>query len=115
MVRVQGLIDFPALRSIEKQVLAVVTSDGFLTTRLQGIEVKWSSAFADVALREGVLVIAVGRALDARDEKSGEAARWLERYLRSEERAAVDVGGGFAVTIVDSRRRRVLLLVDRFS
>ena len=52
------------------------------------------------------MALAAGRARDSTPAPPGEAARWIERYARLGDRAPVDVGGGFAVTILDLAQRR---------
>jgi asparagine synthase (glutamine-hydrolysing) len=84
--------------------------------RLPGVDLEWHVGFADVAMEDGVLALATGRARDSiASGTSGEARRWLERYAKRQLAAAEGVGGGFAVAIADLRLRRVMLLVDRFS
>jgi len=115
MYRLQGLVDFSALAAFPTGVLAVESHDAVRGLRAPGIELRWKPEFTDVAQGDGVLVMATGRARESAPRAQSEAARWLERYVRHGDRAPVDIGGGFAVVIVDTTRRRVLLVVDRFS
>jgi asparagine synthase (glutamine-hydrolysing) len=117
--RFQGLIEFSRLSRGLEQPLAVVQDDAFDHIELPGLTLRWNRAFVAVALDDGVLAVAAGRARDpggaAAPAGHGEAMRWIQRYRRLGERAATGVGGGFAVTIIDTREQRAVLLVDRFS
>jgi asparagine synthase (glutamine-hydrolysing) len=115
MFRYQGLIDFSTLGAISAGALPLELQGDLLHVGLPGIELRWKRGCADVALKDGVVALAAGRARDSLSAPTGEAARWIERYARLGERAPVDVGGGFAVTILDLAQRRALLFVDRFS
>jgi asparagine synthase (glutamine-hydrolysing) len=114
MLRYRGLIDFSALGAVPAQPLAVESERGSRCVRMPGLELRWNPDSADVALHEGAMALAAGRARPSAAE-SGEAERWLERYVRHGARAADEVGGGFAVVIVDFHKRHVLLFVDRFG
>jgi asparagine synthase (glutamine-hydrolysing) len=115
MFRYQGLIDFSTLGAISAGALPLELQGDLLDVSLPGIELRWKRGCADVALKDGVVALAAGRARDSTPAPPGEAARWIERYARLGDRAPVDVGGGFAVTILDLAQRRALLFVDRFS
>jgi asparagine synthase (glutamine-hydrolysing) len=116
MLHCQGVIDFAKL-GVPPERLPALGTDGDLTTvTLPGVDLRWNPSFADVALANGKLALAWGRARGAGESSPrGEAARWLERYARDGDRAAEKVGGGFAALILDFGERKALLLVDRFS
>ncbi len=116
MLRCQGLIDFAQLSAPPERMPAFEVEGDLTIVTLPGVELRWNPSFADVALANGKLALAWGRArgngaLSAR----GEAARWLERYARDGEKAAEKVGGGFAALILDFDARKAQLFVDRFS
>jgi asparagine synthase (glutamine-hydrolysing) len=115
MFRRQGTIDVTALGPAPVGALPVETRDDIMTLRAPGLDIHWRRGCADVGMSDGVLGLAAGEARDDATDAGGEAARWIERYHRHGEQAAAAVGGGFAVLIVDFRRRKALLFVDRFS
>ena len=114
MFRYQGLIEFPLLRTLASPQLPIEANGELRSLRLPGLELRWKPDFADVALREQILVLAAGRTRPFATDP-GEAARWIERYARLGLHAADDLSGGFAAVIADLRKQEVLLFVDRFA
>jgi asparagine synthase (glutamine-hydrolysing) len=110
----QGLIDFSALGAAPSGPLPIESKDDLQRMSLPGLEMRWKTGFADIALSDGVAALAAGRARPSA-VGMGEAGHWIQRYTRLGVRAADDVGGGFAVVILDFHKRQALLFVDRFS
>jgi len=116
MLRCQGLIDFAKLAAPPKTTPRVEMAGDLAVMKLLGVEIHWNPSLADIALADGKLALAWGRARPARISSTrGEAARWLERYALYADRMADEVGGGFAVLMLDFGLRTARLLVDRFS
>ena len=116
MLHCQGVIDFAKLTAPPGRMPAFEAEGGLTVVRLPGVELRWNPASADVAIANGKLALAWGRARDAGTASTrGEAARWLQRYARDGDGLLEKVGGGFAAFILDFRDRSALLFVDRFS
>jgi asparagine synthase (glutamine-hydrolysing) len=115
MFRCQGLVDLSNLAPVPREPLPVESRDEVVALNMPGLQLLWKRGYADVDTANGVLALAVGQARDDESGTSGEATRWLERYDRFGQHAPANVGGGFAVAIVDFRKRLALLFVDRFS
>ena len=116
MLRCQGLIDFAKLAAPPNSMPPLEVAGDLAVMKLPGVEFHWNPSFADIALADGKLALAWGRARPARMSSTrGEAARWLERYALYADRMADEVGGGFAVLMLDFGGRTARLLVDRFS
>src|SRR4051812_36642373 len=115
MFRYQGHIDFSALGPPPKGLPRVESNGDSRAVRLPGLELRWSARSVDVAARDGVMALATGNTRGRDRSQTGEAQFWIERYVERGEHAAVDIGGGFAVAILDFANRRALLFVDRFS
>src|SRR4029434_2568603 len=117
MLRCQGLIDFAKLAPPPDKMAPVELSGDLAVMKLPGVEFHWNPSFADIALADGKLALAWGRARHAQVPSigGGEAARWLERYALYGDKMADEVGGGFAALILDFGHRTATLLVDRFS
>jgi len=114
MFCVRGYVELPLLdagaaiaQSNDRQDIAHM--------RAAGIDLQWRRARADVAMEAGVLAISTGRARDPANGQTLSASGWIARYREREDDAPRDVDGGFAVTIVDCVRRRVLAFVDPFA
>lgn len=114
MVRLRGRVDFEALHRSFPDPGDVRTSDGRGSLEAPGLVLDWDARQVDVGVRDGVVAVAIGRGRD--DTASGaEALRWIDRYQKRGEGAAVDVGGGFAAVIIDCIHASVVLVVDRFG
>lgn len=113
--RYHGLIDFSILGPAPAVRLAVEALDEWRCVRWPGLELRWNAGAASVAQSRGVLALAAGRTRDSSTAGSCEAAHWIDRYLRCGDRAAEDVGGGFAAMLLDFQKRQAMLFVDRFS
>ena len=114
MSRFSGEIAFDAL-AVAAEAPGIRTHGETRSIAMPGVTLHWRADRADVAFRDGILVVAAGRARDGVDEADGEAARWLDRLARRGNAAVEDVGGGFSVVIVDTGARQALLAVDRFG
>jgi len=114
MFRFKGEIEFDAL-TVPAVAPAMASYGDHRELAAPGLTLRWDARHVDVALRNGLLALAAGRARDAKTERSSEALRWLDRYERSGECAADDVGGGFSIVIVDFAKQKALLWVDRFG
>src|SRR5258708_4126199 len=112
MASYQGLIDFSQLGPGTGE-LRVEPQGHDRCCRLPGLEIRWKREQAEVALADGVLAIVARNARPSAG--SDEARRWIERYVRDRARAANEADGGFAIVIVDLRKRQAVLYVDRFS
>ena len=112
MASYQGLIDFLQLGPGTGE-LRVESQGHDRCCRLPGLEIRWKREQAEVALADGVLAIVARNARSSAG--SDEARRWIERYVRHGARAAEEADGGFAIIIVDLRKRQAMLCVDRFS
>jgi len=112
--RIAGEIDFGMLAP-PLLPLAVTSRGDMRSLASPGIAWSWDARHADVAFVDGVLAIAGGRAHGSPGTKQSEAAAWIGRYRVRGEEAANDVGGGFAVVLVDFGARRALMWVDRFG
>ena len=114
MFRCQGLIDFAALTPSADTVLPIHRSAQGSACDLPGLHLQWRGDDASVACNGRAIVLALGRS----DDKTGaaiDASGWLERYLRRGDGAAAEIGGRFAVVVIELDRRRALLFVDRFA
>ena len=112
MAGYQGLIDFLQLDPGTGELRVESQGEGHCC-RLPGLEIRWKRERAEVALADGVLAIVARNARSSAE--SDEARRWIERYVRDGARAAEEADGGFAIVIVDLRKRQAVLYVDRFS
>jgi len=95
--------------------LVVQREGNVRSASVPGMSLSWNPARVDVAADARALALASGRARGSDSTREDEAACWLDRYARLGNAAASNVGGGFAVVIVDFARRKVLLFVDRFG
>jgi asparagine synthase (glutamine-hydrolysing) len=114
MARFQGEVTFRSL-VVPAEPFAIKVQGAWRTLAASGLNLAWDPRHAEFDFRDGVLALAVGRARDPSGNGRGEAARWIDRYARLGDAMAEHVGGGFAVAIVDCRRRKGLLCVDRFG
>lgn len=118
MSRFRGLIDFARLPAQWEQGPEVRHDAAFDHVSVPGLELRFSPRHVSVAFSDGILAVASGRARMARIPARGagsDAARWIALYQRHGERAAAEIGGGFAVVLIDPAARQALLLVDRFA
>jgi len=112
MASYQGLIDFSQLGP-GTGGLRVESQGEDRCCRMPGLEIRWKPEQAEVALADEVLAIVARNARPSAE--SDEARRWIERYVRNGARAAEEADGGFAIVIVDLRKRQAVLYVDRFA
>jgi asparagine synthetase B (glutamine-hydrolysing) len=116
MFRYRGAVDFRRLTAPVSEPLPITQRGDVAQMSFPGIELDWRVGAADVAYAQGVLVVATGRARGlSSTHGDGQAARWLSGYIERGERLAEEVGGGYAVIVIDVAARRAHLFVDRFS
>ena len=108
----QGFVDLSLLDS-GKGDLRIETHGEQRRCELPGLQMRWRTDRADVALEHGTIALVAGDASVGARESA--ARRWIEGYLRDGYRAATGADGGFAAVIIDLARRRVALFVDRFA
>jgi asparagine synthase (glutamine-hydrolysing) len=109
-VRFCGTVDFSAIATIVDDVRPLDRAASLRRICTPGLDVQWNAEVFDVAGRDGVVAIATRGA-----PNKAEALGWLDSYRTDDACGANLVDGGFAVVIVDTRRRRLQLIVDRFS
>lgn len=114
MFRFRGLIEFSELQA-PAHAIEVTSDAAWDRVTLPGVDLAWDPRHASVALEDGILALASGRARFGSVPAGSEAARWIALYHRHGAHAAAEVGGGFAVAVIDFGKRQALLLVDRFS
>lgn len=119
MYRLKGSIDFARLPATLPASLPVIHEASWCHCHLPGISLQWHQDHVDASATNDCLVIAAGRPRFASGVISNKrSAPWLDRYQKTENRAPFtieNVGGGFSAVILDLRRRRCLLLNDRFA
>jgi asparagine synthase (glutamine-hydrolysing) len=114
MSRYQGSIDFSLLPADPPADLFVESKGDSRRVSLPGVEMQWSGDFVNVAFHDRVLALVSGR-MDSIATGLDDANEWVARYVRHGPNTANDVGGEFAVVIIDFEKRQGLLLVDRFA
>ena len=112
-MRFRGSVDFGKLAA--PLVAAPITGRSNATARYEsgGVALEWRPGSADVAARDGIVAVSTGRPDGAGDASA--AAWWIDRYFTAGLDVARDVGGDFAVALIDANRKRALLFVDRFA
>jgi asparagine synthase (glutamine-hydrolysing) len=91
---------------------------GRCTVSAPGLEVTVDADDADVAVRDGHVVIAAGRPRFGRDldrAPGTPASKWMQLVLSAGEQAAAGVEGRYAVAAIDLGAPRALLATDRFA
>ena len=117
MCRLRGSVDFSRLPT-HAAAIAVQREGAVDRVRFPGLDLAWNPHHVCAAFADGVFALASGRARTAQIPVSAagsDAARWIELYQRHGIGAAAQVGGAFAVALIDLGKQQVALLVDRFA
>jgi asparagine synthase (glutamine-hydrolysing) len=90
--------------------------DGSRSTRGAWFEVTVAGAHAEIAVADGMVVIAMGAPRFASGEsRAGLATRWLEQFEMHSDAAIGQARGRYAVICLDLAKRRAMLATDRFA
>jgi asparagine synthase (glutamine-hydrolysing) len=116
MHQLKGSIDFSRLHAPLPLQLPISQQDGWNHLEFSGISLTWRTDCAQLAADDQFLVLSVGRPrmCDASPLEST-ARNWLTRFRELGASAARDVGGAFAVIMIDVQQRKSLLFCDRYA
>ncbi len=115
MWKVRGQVDLTALASNPESLAATSMDSSTARISLPGVELTWRLDQVSHAHRDGILALVLGRPRSSNLNRRFSPLDWIDLFSRKGVGAALEVGGSFAVILIDAKTANLWLIVDRFA
>jgi asparagine synthase (glutamine-hydrolysing) len=115
MWKLKGQVDLDRMTALQSDIHPETGESGGSRINQAGIDITWRGEHIQYACRDGLFALVLGRPRPSNGKGRLSAMAWLDQYRRNNIESIADIGGSFALVMIDSKSAQVWLVVDRFA